>query len=219
VSKATKMARERRRVLFLDGAKENEEEEKRGVLGKDEDQRGGFSLSEEEEGKEENEEEDQNLHDATVSTPRMGYESVQRRLVEWKKQQQRTTKGEEEEEEVGEAIEIQKKKKEEEENEEAMKRRAQMMKEEEKRTREHRKRSGYLEQMPWKSPRLTARSARRREKEEEDKRRERCERKRLINAQNAAEIYAKRCEEMHVRVSSRVLNALENEVKSAPPGC
>ena len=214
MSKATKMARERRRVLFLDGAKENEEEEKRGVLGKDEDQRGGFSLSEEEEGKEENEEEDQNLHDATVSTPRMGYESVQRRLVEWKKQQQRTTKGEEEEEEVGEAIEIQKKKKEEEENEEAMKRRAQMMKEEEKRTREHRKRSGYLEQMPWKSPRLTARSARRREKEEEDKRRERCERKRLINAQNAAEIYAKRCEEMHVRVSSRVLNALENEVNN-----
>ena len=54
MSKATKMARERRqqRVLFLD-AKENEEEEKRGVLGKDEDQqRGGFSLSEEEEGKE-----------------------------------------------------------------------------------------------------------------------------------------------------------------------
>ena len=46
VSKATKMARERRqRALFLDGAKENEEEEKRGVLGKDEDQqRGGFSL-------------------------------------------------------------------------------------------------------------------------------------------------------------------------------
>ena len=53
MSKATKMARERRqRALFLDGAKENEEEEKRGVLGKDEDQqRGGFSLSEEEEGK------------------------------------------------------------------------------------------------------------------------------------------------------------------------
>ena len=146
VSKATKMARERRqRVLFLD-AKENEEEEKRGVLGKDEDQqRGGFSLSEEEEGKEENEEKDQSLHRATVSTPRMGYESVQRRLVEWNKQQRRTTKGEEEEEDVGEAIEIQKKKKEEEENEEAMKRRAQVMKEIEKRAREQRKRSGYLE--------------------------------------------------------------------------
>ena len=157
---------------------------------------------------------DQSLHRATVSTPRMGYESVQRRLVEWNKQQRRTTKGEEEEEDVGEAIEIQKKKKEEEENEEAMKRRAQMMKEIEKRAREQRKRSGYLEQMPWKSPRLTARSARRREKEEEDKRRERCERKRFINAQNAAEIYAKRCEEMHVRVSSRVLNALENEVNN-----
>ena len=217
VSKATKMVRERRqRALFLDGAKENEEEEKRGVLGKDEDQqRGGFSLSEEEEGKEEEEEDkDQSLHRATVSTPRMGYESVQRRLVEWKKQQRQTTKGEEEEEEEGETIEIQKRKNEEEENEEAMKRRAQMMKEEEKRTRKQRKCSGYLEQMPWKSPRLTARSARRREKEEEDERRERCERKRLINAQNAAEIYAKRCNKMHVRVSSRVLNALENEVNN-----
>ena len=167
VSKATKMARERRRVLFLDAKENEEEDQERGVLGKDEDQqRGGFSLSEEEEGKEENEEKDQSLHRATVSTPRMGYESVQRRLVEWKKQQRRTTKGEEEEEDVGEAIEIQKKKKEEEENEEAMKRRAQMMKEIEKRAREQRKRSGYLEQMPWKSPRLTARSARRREKKE-----------------------------------------------------
>jgi predicted RNA-binding protein with RPS1 domain len=65
-------------------------------------------LSEEEEGKEEEEEKDQSLHRALVSTPRMGYESVQRRLVEWNKQQRRTTKGEEEEEEEGEAIEIQK---------------------------------------------------------------------------------------------------------------
>ena len=52
VSKATKMARERRRVLFLDAKENEEEDQERGVLGKDEDQqRGGFSLSEEEEGK------------------------------------------------------------------------------------------------------------------------------------------------------------------------
>ena len=201
--RATSTAREqrRRRRRWEDEKKKKEEEE--------EEERSGTRYEEEEEevkgGKE--------SATTTVSTPRMGYESVQRRLVEWKKErrkEQRRTEEEEEEEEKdgGEvSIEMQKKKKEREE-EDAKKRRSQTTREEEKRAREE-----YLEQAPWKSPRLTARSARRRQKIEDDERRtKRCERKETVmSTPNAAEIYAKRCEEMCVRVSSRVLKALESE--------
>ena len=123
----------------------------------------GFSLSEEEERKEE-EEERPELASCDDIYAEDGIRGVQRRLVGGRSSNdgRRGGRGGGR----GEAIEIKEKEGRRRRGDEATSTDDERA---EKRTREQRKRSGYLEQMPWKSPRLTARSARRRQKKRKRK--------------------------------------------------